>query len=68
MSLRASSKEGCFCSVDDYASFVLVDDDGKLLRKGSPQPPLPAKSQRQMNYRVVQGSKYAVVADGDPAE
>ena len=53
---------------NDYASFVLVDDDGKLLRKGSPQPPLPAKSQRQMNYRVVQGSKYAVVADGDPAE
>ena len=41
---------------DDYSSFVLVDDDGKLLRKGTPQPPLPAKSQRQMNYRVVQGS------------
>ena len=47
---------------------MLVDDEGKLLRKGTPQPPLPAKSQRQMNYRVVQGSKYAVVADGDPAE
>ena len=57
-----------WCPADDYSSFVLVDDDGKLLRKGSPQPPLPAKSQRQMNYRVVQGSKYAVVADGDPAE
>ena len=53
---------------DDYSSFVLVDDDGKLLRKGTPQPPLPAKSQRQMNYCVVQGSKYAVAADGDPAE
>ena len=55
---------------DDYSSFVLVDDDGKLLRKGTPQPPLPAKSQRQMNCRVVQGSKYAVAADaadGDPA-
>ena len=55
-------------AADDYSSFVLVDDDGKLLRKGTPQPPLPAKSQRQMNYRVVQGSKYAVAADGDPAE
>lgn len=49
--------------VDDYASFVLVDDAGELLATGSPVPPLPSYDQRTMNYRVVQGSKYATAAD-----
>jgi hypothetical protein len=53
---------------DDYSSFVLVDDEGALLRKGTPQPPLPAQAQRAMNYKVVKGSKYAAAADSCPAE
>lgn len=49
--------------VDDFASFCLVDDSGDLLAYGTPQPPLPSLRQRQMNYDVVKGSKYATAAD-----
>lgn len=48
---------------DDFNSFVLVDDEGALLRSGSPQPPLPPKQQRELNFRVVAGSKYATAAE-----
>ncbi|KAJ1460164.1 hypothetical protein M885DRAFT_23596 [Pelagophyceae sp. CCMP2097] len=48
---------------DDFKSFVLVDDAGKLLAAGTPSPPLPQMKQRQMNYQVVQGSKYATEAE-----
>lgn len=47
---------------DDYASFVLVDDDGKLLATGTPQPPLPHISMRKQNFQIVKGSKYAEAA------
>jgi hypothetical protein len=44
--------------------FVLVDDDGQLLAHvTSVQPPLPSVRERQMNYRIVEGSKYAKQAD-----
>eukprot|EP00633_Aureoumbra_lagunensis_P001239 CAMPEP_0197300624 /NCGR_PEP_ID=MMETSP0890-20130614/48806_1 /TAXON_ID=44058 ORGANISM="Aureoumbra lagunensis, Strain CCMP1510" /NCGR_SAMPLE_ID=MMETSP0890 /ASSEMBLY_ACC=CAM_ASM_000533 /LENGTH=220 /DNA_ID=CAMNT_0042779573 /DNA_START=19 /DNA_END=681 /DNA_ORIENTATION=+ len=48
---------------DDFKSFVLVDDDGNLLNYGTPLPPLPNYSYRQMNYNMVAGSKYARAAD-----
>lgn len=50
--------------VDEFKSFCLVDDDGALLAAGTPKAPLPPLQQRAMNFRVVQGSKYAVAAEG----
>lgn len=47
---------------DDYSRFVLVDDDGRLLATGAPTGRLPALSQRQANFELVAGSKYAVAA------
>lgn len=47
---------------DNFDEFVLVDDDGKLLAHGKPNDGdgnLPPLRERQMNFRVVQGSKYA---------
>jgi hypothetical protein len=46
-----------------FDTFVLVDDDGKLLAKGKPIEGIPALRIRQMNYRIVAGSKYAREAD-----
>jgi hypothetical protein len=48
-----------------FASFVLVDDDGRLLNSGTPvsSKELPPLSERSRNYAVVKGSKYAVEAD-----
>ena len=48
-----------------YDSFVLVDDDGKLLAHGKPSSleGLPPLRERQMNYKLVEGSKYATVAN-----
>lgn len=46
-----------------FEQFVLVDDDGQLLTVGSPVGRLPDISERSKNYRVVQGSKYALEAD-----
>jgi hypothetical protein len=49
-----------------FDSFVLVDDDGNLLAKGTPSDGpagLPNLRERQMNYRLVAGSKYAREAD-----
>lgn len=47
-----------------YDEFVLVDDDGQLLAHVKEvQPPLPSMRERQMNYRIVEGSKYAKEAD-----
>jgi len=50
---------------DNFDSFVLVDDDGKLLAKGKPSSleGLPPLRERQMNYKIVEGSKYAKEAD-----
>jgi len=49
--------------VPGYNIFVLVDDSGKLLAKGSPTGSLPNRRERLMNYEIVKGSKYAVAAD-----
>ena len=46
-----------------FDSFVLVDDDGLELGRGSPKGRLPPLRQRQMNYQIVVGSKYAKVVD-----
>eukprot|EP00571_Detonula_confervacea_P012624 CAMPEP_0172311232 /NCGR_PEP_ID=MMETSP1058-20130122/14264_1 /TAXON_ID=83371 /ORGANISM="Detonula confervacea, Strain CCMP 353" /LENGTH=310 /DNA_ID=CAMNT_0013024351 /DNA_START=30 /DNA_END=962 /DNA_ORIENTATION=+ len=52
---------------EEYDTFVLVDDDGKLLAKGKPSDgpgALPRRREREMNYQIMKGSKYATVADG----
>jgi hypothetical protein len=49
-----------------FDTFVLVADDGSLLAQGTPSDGpagLPSLRERQMNYRIVQGSKYARAAD-----
>ena len=47
-----------------FARFVLVDDDGRLLRaSGALTGNLPHISHRQMNYKLVAGSKYATEAE-----
>lgn len=46
-----------------YASFVLVDDDGKLLNSGTPTGQLPQLGERKLNFNLVKGSKYAVEAE-----
>ena len=48
---------------ENFDQFVLVDDDGKELARGYPTGQLPGMRQRQMNYQLVQGSKYAKVVD-----
>ena len=49
---------------ENFDTFVLVDDDGDLLAQGKPSGgDLPALRERQMNYRIVAGSKYAKAAD-----
>jgi len=49
--------------VDDFKSFVLVDDEGNWLNQGTPTGTLPPLRERQMNYQVVAGSKYATAAE-----
>ncbi|KAL3942578.1 MAG: hypothetical protein SGBAC_003248 [Bacillariaceae sp.] len=46
-----------------FDSFVLVDDDGEELARGTPTGSLPMLRERQANYAVVKGSKYAKVVD-----
>ena len=46
-----------------FDRFVLVDDAGGLLATGKPTGSLPEAGERQMNYQVVAGSKYALEAD-----
>lgn len=50
---------------EKFDTFVLVDDDGKLLATGKPSDPeeLPPMRERQVNYRLVAGSKYAKEAE-----
>ncbi|KAL3906002.1 MAG: hypothetical protein SGILL_009454 [Bacillariaceae sp.] len=52
-----------WCPTERFDTFVLVDDDGKELARGNPTGDLPRLNQRQMNYRIVMGSKYATAAD-----
>jgi hypothetical protein len=46
-----------------YDTFVLVDDNGTLLAKGKPSDGLPSLREREMNYKIVAGSKYSKAAD-----
>jgi len=48
---------------DAFDTFVLVDDDGKELARGTPSGSLPHLSHRMMNYKMVKGGKYAKVAE-----
>jgi hypothetical protein len=46
-----------------FTSFVLVDDEGVLLNKGTPSGTLPHMRSRQSNYGLTQGGKYAREAE-----
>ncbi len=49
-----------------YDSFVLVDDAGELLNYGKPETSskgMPSKGERDYNYKMVKGSKYAKQAE-----
>jgi hypothetical protein len=48
-----------------FETFVLVDDAGKLLAKGTPQQGsgLPHIQQRQANFDIVRGGRYAAEAE-----
>jgi hypothetical protein len=51
---------------ENFDSFVLVDDDGNLLAQGKPSDGpegLPHIRERQVNYQIVAGSKYAKAAE-----
>lgn len=52
-----------WCPTETFDTFVLVDDDGKKLAQGTPSGRLPSLRERQVNYKIVTGSKYAVAAD-----
>lgn len=47
---------------EKYDVFVLVDDDGNELARGKPTGNLPMLRERQLNYRIVHGSKYSKAA------
>lgn len=46
-----------------FTSFVLVDDEGALLNKGTPSGALPNIGYRQSNYGLTKGGKYAREAE-----
>merc|ERR1719238_2709590 len=39
----------------DFKEFVLVDDEGRLLKRGRPTGSLPSVRSRQSNYALVKG-------------
>ena len=45
-----------------YTTFVLVDDAGLLLNKGTPTGTLPSLGTRQANFGLTKGSKYSTAA------
>jgi len=47
----------------DYKEFVLVDDEGKLLKVGKPTGDLPYIQSRRNNYHEVECSKFSAAAD-----
>lgn len=49
--------------VENFDIFVLLDDSGVELARGAPTGTLPHLRERIMNYRIMQGSKYAHVVD-----
>ena len=51
---------------ENFDTFVLVDDDGNLLAQGKPSDGpagLPSMRERQYNYQICAGSKYAKAAE-----
>merc|ERR1719210_2840753 len=46
-----------------FEEFVLVDDEGRLLKRGAPTGSLPSLRARKGNFALVQGGKYATVAE-----
>jgi hypothetical protein len=48
---------------DDFARFVLVDDEGAELASGVPTGSVPARREREYNYRMLEGGRYARAAD-----
>lgn len=52
-----------WCPTKAFDVFVLVDDDGKELAQGKPTGRLPSLRERQVNYKIVAGSKYGTVAE-----
>jgi hypothetical protein len=48
----------------NFETFVLVDDEGRELRRGTPTGTLPLLAARQGNYELVRGGKYAAAAEG----
>jgi hypothetical protein len=46
-----------------FEQFVLVDDEGRLLKLGAPTGSLPSSGARQRNFALVQGGKYATAAE-----
>jgi hypothetical protein len=63
MSHLASSVKLVWAPTANFDIFVLVDDDGKELARGKPLGNLPNIRQRQMNFAIVQGGKYAKAAE-----
>jgi len=47
----------------NFSTFLLVDDEGRELRRGTPTGALPHLSWRQGNYALVHGGKYATAAE-----
>lgn len=47
----------------DFTQFVLVDDEGRELKRGRPTGSLPSLRARQGNYALVKGGKYATAAE-----
>lgn len=47
----------------DFNSFVLVDDEGNLLKRGTPTGALPHLRSRQANFELVRGGLYAAAAE-----
>eukprot|EP00931_Biecheleriopsis_adriatica_P118980 TRINITY_DN94273_c0_g1_i1.p1 TRINITY_DN94273_c0_g1~~TRINITY_DN94273_c0_g1_i1.p1 ORF type:complete len:265 (+),score=45.19 TRINITY_DN94273_c0_g1_i1:23-817(+) len=52
----------------DFEVFVLVDDEGRELKRGRPTGSLPSLRARKGNYALVKGGKYATVADALSAD
>merc|ERR1712070_108802 len=51
-----------------FDSFVLVDDVGRLLNKGTPTGTLPLFRCRHSNFNLVRGGQYAAAAEGCSGE
>jgi len=47
----------------NFEEFVLVDDEGRLLKCGAPTGSIPPLYARQQNFALVQGGKYATAAE-----